>query len=312
MDKPVIINPLLLASAVTTLSRPQKALESKWFYDARGSKLFEAITRLPEYYPTRTEIQVLQANADRLASLLPDDSVLVELGSGASVKTRILLNAFTRLAAYVPLDISASFLQLTAASLRIDYPRLPIIPMVADFMAELKVPEEIGKRDLIVFFPGSTIGNLNNNDAIALLKRIRALDRVTAMVLGADLVKDTSTLIAAYDDASGTTAAFNRNILSRLNREVGATFRPDEFNHLARWNAQEARIEMHLLSRRTQSVSIGSYEFEFDSGETIHSENSHKYTYDRLKRLVSSAGWHLSEHMTDDAEFFSVNLLIPQ
>lgn len=312
MDKLVVTNPLLLASAITTLSRPQKALESKWFYDARGSELFEAITALPEYYPTRTEIKILRSNAHRMASLIPDESALVELGSGASIKTRILLSAFTKLAAYVPLDISETFLRDTAASLRIDFPMFAITPVVADFMIDFRMPEDIGARDLIVFFPGSTIGNLTHTDAVALLKRIRALDGVKAMILGADLVKNPDTLIAAYDDASGVTAAFNRNLLHRLNREVGATFRPKEFDHQARWNADESRIEMHLSSRVAQTVSIASHYFEFESGESIHSENSHKYTREKLMELANRAGWDLTDHITDEAEYFSVNVLVPQ
>lgn len=312
MDRLVVSNPQLLASAVDTLSRRQKALDSKWFYDVRGSELFEDITVLPEYYPTRTEVQILRAHAEHLAALVTDNTALVELGSGASVKTRILLDAFDQLAVYVPLDISGSFLRSAAASLQSDFPNLDITPVVADFMANLPVPEEIATRDLVVFFPGSTIGNLTQISAGTLLKRIRSMGRVRALILGADLVKSPDTLTAAYDDAAGVTAAFNRNLLYRLNREVGATFRPDAFDHQARWNTEQSRIEMHLVSRAEQSVGIGTHHFEFAKGESIHTENSHKYTRESLGVLADLGGWNVSDHLTDERGRFSVNVLTPK
>lgn len=311
MDKPTIDNIALLRSATASLSASPKTLESKWFYDAQGSDLFEQITALPEYYPTRTEISILRAQARTLSEMVPDGAALIEIGSGASVKTRLLLEEMPQLSAYAPLDISADFLGEVAKSLRVDYPTLSIHPIFADFMNDLSLPDIFAGRDLVLFFPGSTIGNLTPDQAVDLLGRLRKLGRVSALILGADLVKDPDTLIAAYDDAAGVTAAFNRNLLARLNREAGATFEPEAFAHEARWNAEAARIEMHLVSLRNQTVSLGARDFDFAMGESIHTENSHKYTRASLTELGAQAGWQLTHWLTDADAAFSVSVLRP-
>ncbi|MBO9465623.1 L-histidine N(alpha)-methyltransferase [Tropicibacter sp. R15_0] len=311
MDKPVITHSQLASSAIETLSRPQKALEAKWFYDHRGSELFEAITQLPEYYPTRTEIAILEDKAAQLARFVRDGGVLMELGSGASVKTRILLDALPRLGAYMPLDISGEFLQLSAAQLRRTYPGLQVTPIVADFMQALPPLPGAAHQPVTVFFPGSTIGNLEPETAIALLQRIRNLPQVHALILGADLIKEESRLIAAYDDAQGVTAEFNLNLLRRLNFEAGANFELAGFGHEARWNAEQARIEMHLVSSRTQEVQIGAERFRFETGESIHTENSHKYSHASLSQMAEQSGWQLAQSFTDANKDFSVSVLAP-
>lgn len=315
MDKPLISNQALASSAVATLTRRQKALDSKWFYDTRGSELFEAITVLPEYYPTRTEIDILRKNAAALAAHVPDDGAIVELGSGSNVKIRILLDAAQNLALYTPMDISSEFLHDMAADLQPDYPHIRIVPVAADFMAPISLPGEIASREKVVFFPGSTIGNLSQFDAMSLLSRIADMGhnggRIGALILGADLVKDPSVLVPAYDDAAGVTAAFNINLLIRLNNEAGATFDPETFRHEARWNASASRIEMHLVSNINQTVMVGGHSFDFRAGESIHTENSHKYTRETLSLMAQGAGWAVDKFLTDDAGMFSVSVLKP-
>lgn len=311
MDTVIETNRELLISARKTLSQSQKTLESKWFYDVRGSELFEEITELDEYYPTRSEIGILRKSAESLANIVPSGAAMVELGSGASVKTRILLDAFEELHTYAPLDISGEFLQDVAAKLQGDYPHLNITPLVADFMSEIALPEELNNRDLIVFFPGSSIGNLTQHEAIALLHRVRSIGRVKALILGADLIKAPDVLVAAYDDAAGVTAEFNRNLLYRLNKEAGGTFDTDAFIHQARWNPMQSRIEMHLVSQKEQTASLGAHEFTFREGESIHTENSHKYSRDMLSILAEAAGWTMTEFVTDADDRFSVSVLVP-
>ncbi|MFY0616147.1 L-histidine N(alpha)-methyltransferase [Shimia sp.] len=311
MDKQTVTDPNLLASALQTLSNRQKVLDPKWFYDHRGSELFEDITKLPEYYPTRTETAILSTHARRIAANITDGAVLIELGSGASVKTRLLLDAAPQLATYAPVDISAQFLQGVAAQLQTDYLSLEVTPIVADFMSPISLPAHLLDRDLIVFFPGSTIGNLTSDAAIGLLRSVRDLGRVRAMVVGADLAKDATVLVDAYDDATGTTAAFNKNLLYRLNREAGANFDVEKFHHEARWNEDLSRIEMHLVSRTTQIVDLGGRSFHFMEGESIHTENSHKYTRNSLSELAEAGGWYVTDWLTDPQDLFSVSVLVP-
>lgn len=276
------------------LSKSQKSLSPKWFYDAEGSRLFEDITLLPEYYPTRQEAALLRDLAPGLAARFGENAVLVEFGSGASEKTRILLDAAPTLAAYVPIDISPDALAQAAASVGEAYPDLEVAPFVGDFL-NLEALPELGRGRRIGFFPGSTIGNLDPDEAVAFLTAARErLGRGSLFILGIDLVKDPATLIAAYDDAQGVTAAFNRNVLVRANAELGADFDADAFDHVALWNADLSRIEMHLRSRRTQRVHIGDSVIGFVAGETIHTENSRKFTRDSLTALVEAAGWSLS------------------
>ena len=311
MDRPTATNPDLLQAAVSGLTGPEKSMDPKWFYDATGSALFEDITRQPEYYPTRTETAILTENIARLATHVPRGSVLVELGSGASVKTRILLDGLGGLAAYLPLDVSETFLHETATQLAHHYPDLPIRPIVGDFMSLPDLPDDYAEHAKVAFFPGSTIGNLEPHRAQNLLSSIRHWPKIHAFVVGIDLVKDVGTLIRAYDDAAGITAAFNLNLLERLNREVGATFDPARFRHEARWNAELARVEMHLVSRVDQTVEIGPATARFNAGDSIHTESSHKYTHTAFATMARMSGWRLDTFLTDDAGLFAVTVLLP-
>ena len=297
------------AELVAGLLQPQKAVSPKWFYDAEGSRLFEDITRVAEYYPTRQEASLLKALAPRLTRDFGDDAVLVEFGSGASEKTRILLDAAPKLAAYVPIDISPDALHQAADSVNEDYPSLKVAPVVGDFLDLPPLPElGLGRR--IGFFPGSTIGNLDGEAAVEFLKVARArLDTGSLFILGVDLVKAPELLVAAYDDAEGVTAAFNKNLLVRANAELGADFDLDAFEHLALWNEAESRMEMHLRSTRDQRVTIGEAVVPFLKGETIHTESSRKYTRDSVTRLAESAGWTVALFETSSEPSVAVVLL---
>ncbi|MFP4126802.1 MAG: L-histidine N(alpha)-methyltransferase [Alphaproteobacteria bacterium] len=303
--------PELVAAVLEGLAAHPKRIASKWLYDARGSRLFDRICELDAYYPTRTETQILKANAAPLAAFVPAGAALVELGSGSSAKTRILLDALDDLAVYVPVDISAEHLRHAAAELAADYPQLPVWPVVGDFTAGLNLPHELDDTPKLLFFPGSTLGNLEPEDAVALLRRLGEVANVAGFVIGIDLEKDVARLRAAYDDPEGVTAAFNTNLLVRLNRELDATFDPAAFAHAARWNAERRRIEMHLVSRCAQEVRVAGRRFAFAEGESIHTENSHKYTLDGFAELATRGGWRTRERWLDDAALFSVHLLVP-
>jgi dimethylhistidine N-methyltransferase len=295
---------------VAGLSLPQKAIPPKYFYDERGSQLFDAICEVPEYYPTRTEAALLARTAPELAVGLTGVDHLVEYGSGASKKTRIVLDALTALRSYVPMDISEEFLLGVADKLSEDYPRLQVVPLVGDFTAELELPTEVRSGRKAGFFPGSTIGNLGPEGGVDFLKRARRLlGEDAAFVLGADLVKDAGVLRAAYNDRAGVTAQFNLNLLSRINRELGANFDECAFYHNAIWNPEESRIEMHLVSEVAQAVKLNGSTFRFRSGETIHTENSYKFTPAMLEALAASAGWNTDEIWTDREYPFAVALL---
>lgn len=281
------------AELIAGLSQPQKALSPKWFYDTAGSDLFEDITRLPEYYPTRQEAALLRDMAPGLTGHFGDDAVLVEFGSGASEKTRILLDAAPTLRAYLPIDISPAALKAAAASIAEAYPGMEVAPMVGDFLNLAPLPElERGRR--VGFFPGSTIGNLEPDQAVAFLANARErLGASSLFILGVDLVKDPAVLVAAYDDAQGVTAAFNRNVLVRANRELGADFDLDGFSHLALWNAERSRMEMHLRAGRDMTVHVGEAEIAFAAGETIHTESSRKFTRAMVAEMAAASGWRL-------------------
>lgn len=304
---PVALNTELLADAVKGLSAPVKHLSPKWFYDQRGSELFEEITMLDEYYPTRTEAAILLNNAHSLVGLVPDGGALVELGSGASVKTRTLLDAGAHFGAYVPIDISQEFLMATAKDLGARYPDLPIHPVVGDFNAEIALPLAVRDLPKVGFFPGSTIGNLEPKEAIGLLSWARDWPGMQRFILGADLIKGQDELIAAYDDARGVTAAFNLNLLVRLNREAGATFDITAFDHEARWMGD--RIEMHLVARNAHTVTLGGQSIAFEKGESIHTESCRKYTHDDLESLARASGWRLEHVLTDARNRFAVAVL---
>ncbi len=301
----------MLADAVAGLTAQPKRLSPKWLYDRRGSELFEEITGLPEYYPTRTETAILRDHAAALGRLVPPGGALVELGSGASVKTRLLLDAAPHLGAYVPVDISADFLHLAAADLRRRYPALDVVPVVGDFTGRVRLPAAVASLPKAGFFPGSTIGNLEPAAARDLLAHARAWPGMAGFVLGVDLVKDPVELVAAYDDAAGVTARFIGNILTRLNREAGAAFDPAAFAYEALWNAGAARIDMRLVSTRAQSVALPGARIDFAAGEPIHVSAARKYTPRSLAALAAAAGWRIDRTLTDPDTRFAVAVLAP-
>lgn len=311
MDGATLPNCDFLTEALAGLGTAPKSMSPKWFYDEQGSHLFEQITQLPEYYPTRTETAILRDQIDTLAGYVPEGAALIELGSGASVKTRLLLDGIAGISTYRPLDISAQFLQDTAEALQTDYPDIEMRPMVADFMTDIAPAPTLSDRPNVVFFPGSTIGNLTADQAITLLSRVREWPGVTAFILGADLVKSADVLVPAYDDAAGVTGAFNLNMLARMNRELNADFDLNAFEHVALWNMGFSRIEMHLRSTCDQTVTIGGRAITFAAGETIHTENSRKFTPLTLRDMARQAGWRIAELVTDPDNLFAEAVLIP-
>jgi len=291
------------------LSQVQKTIPCRWLYDERGSELFEEITVLPEYYPTRTETGILSQYAAEIADHVGPHATVVEYGAGASVKTRILIDALEELTTYIPVDISAEFLQTSAASLQEDYPDLHIEPVVADFLSTVELPEKSIKGARVGFFPGSTIGNLKSSEITGFMQRAREdLGTGAQFVLGADLKKDPNILIPAYDDSAGITSEFNLNLLRRINGELDANFDVSSFNHEARWNDDDARIEMHLVSERDQSVEISGKIFDFRQGETVHTENSRKFEIEALENLIGQCGWQMADSWVDKDSLFSVLL----
>ncbi|MDZ4702099.1 MAG: L-histidine N(alpha)-methyltransferase [Rhodothermales bacterium] len=300
-----------LSDVLEGLERPQKTLPAKYFYDETGSQLFEAICELKEYYPTRTEVAIMQRYIDEIVALLGPRCLLIEYGSGSSLKTRILLDRLVEPAGYVPIDISGDFLQEVAAALADDYADLRIEPVSADYTRPFTLPDiQPPPRRRVVYFPGSTIGNFEPAGAVAFLKRAaRVCGPGGGLLIGVDLQKDIHVLEAAYDDARGVTAAFNKNMLYRINCELGADFDPDRFHHRAVYNRDEGRIEMHLVSQEAQSVTISGRQVDFDRCETIHTENSYKYTPAQFARLAAQAGFAQQRVWTDDASYFSVQYL---
>jgi len=299
------------AAVIAGLSAPYKTLPCKFFYDAEGSRLFDRICELPEYYLTRTEFGILRSRAPEIAALLGPEVRLVEFGSGAGVKIRLLLAALERPAAYIPVDISRRHLVAAASDLARDFPKLQIAPVCADYTAPFTLPRVAGTvRGTAGFFPGSTIGNFTPTEALGFLAGAHhLLGSGAALVIGVDLPKDETVLHAAYNDSAGVTAAFNLNLLRRINRELGGTFEIGDFAHEARWNPERGRVEMHLVSRRRQSVRIGTHRFDFAPGESIHTENSYKYGLDRFRALADDAGYVPVEAWTDPDRLFSVHLL---
>ncbi len=306
-----VLNQALIGEAVAGLTEGSKSLPPKWLYDERGSELFERITGLSEYYLTRTEADILRRHAGRLGELVPAGGALVELGSGASIKTRYLLDAGPHFGAYVPVDISGEFLHRTAGDLRRRYPDLQITPHFGDFSAPLELPKTVLDVPKVGFFPGSTIGNLDPAAAQALLRNARAWPGIEGFILGVDLVKDVDELVAAYDDAQGVTAEFIANILARLNREAGANFDLDAFTYEAIWNTEAARIDMRLVSALEQTVDLPGARIDFAAGEPIHVSASRKYTSDSLAALATSAGWHVAQTFTDAENRFVVAFISP-
>jgi dimethylhistidine N-methyltransferase len=298
------------ADVVAGLSADPKQLLPKYFYDETGSQLFEEITQLPEYYLTRTELQILHDKAPAIAALIPRDAVLVELGAGSAIKAKILLEAAPQISAYVPVDISAEFLGSEAAKLSRDIPRVAVHPVATDFTKPFELPAALQGRPRVGFFPGSTIGNFEPHEAAELLKQAgRILGPEALLIIGADLVKDRDVLHAAYNDAAGVTAKFNLNLLARINRELGADFNLGAFEHHACYNTERSRIEVYLASRRRQKVHVAGKTFDFRAGETIHTENSYKFTIKSFGALVRGAGWDPRAVYTDAKQYFSVNVL---
>ncbi len=304
------INSQFATDVIAGLAACPKHIPPKYFYDVRGSELFEAITDQPEYYPTRTETAILRDNAAEIARYFPDDAVLVEFGAGSAAKARIIMQASRKVSAYVPVDISADFLAREAARFERELPELKIFPVAADFMQGFDLPIELGSRARIGFFPGSTIGNFEPHEAARFLHHAaRLLGAGATLIIGVDLVKDAEVLRAAYNDSAGVTAAFNLNLLHRMRDELAAEVDVGSFRHYAFYNRERWRIEMHLASCHAQTIRVCGKTFDFRRGETIHTENSYKYTSDSFRALAAGAGWRPAEAWTDPQRYFSVHAL---
>ena len=308
------VDPAVRDEVLRGLLAERKTLPPKLFYDARGAELFERICELDEYYLTRTELAILRAHVDEIAALAGPRVALVEYGSGAGVKVRLLLDAFaaagTTVGAYVPIDISREQLAAVATQLAAEYPGLPVQPVCADYTAPLRLPDLPQRARRIAFFPGSTIGNFHPTEAAAFLRRVRrTVGPDGALVLGVDRRKDAATLNAAYDDRAGVTAEFNLNLLARLNRELGADFDLARFRHRAFFASEPSRVEMHLESTEPQTVHVAGVPVRFARGETIWTESSYKYDLPRLHRLASSAGFVVRRRWTDEDRNFWVVFL---
>jgi len=297
-----------LSDVLDGLGRAQKSIPAKYFYDQRGCELFDDICELPEYYPTRTELQLMDDHAGEIADCIGPQCMLIEFGSGSSVKTRNLLNALENPAAYVPVEIAREHLEQTAAGINRAYPALEVLPVCADFTGYFELPESSSPpRRKVVYFPGSTIGNLETPDACNLLRSISFMAGASGgMLLGFDLQKDTATLEAAYNDTAGVTAAFNLNLLHRINEELGGNFEVDRFAHHAFYNEQANRIEMHLRSKSAQTVTIAGEAYEFTAGESILTEYSHKYDLNELAATAATCGLKLAKTWTDARNYFAV------
>ena len=295
------------ADVLAGLAQRQKTLPSRWLYDQRGSELFEEITRLDEYYLTRTETAILRAHAREMAGLLGEGAVLLEYGAGAAIKTEILIDALQRPRIYAPIDIAADFLAETVERLRHRFPELRTRPIIADFTADFDIPADVPARRRAAFFPGSTMGNLRQPEAAALLRRMRRhVGERGRAIIGLDLRKDVETLIAAYDDKRGVTAEFNLNLLARINHELGGDFALDAFAHEARWNESELAIEMRLVSLKPQLVSVAGSGFAFAQGETIHTETCRKFELQGFSEAARRCGWRVDKLWSDPAELFAV------
>lgn len=296
------------ADVLAGLSEAQKAIPARWLYDDAGSQLFEDITKIPEYYPTRAETEILERRGEEFAQLIGPGRAVVEFGSGSSVKTPLLLRAIDP-AGYVPLDISGDFLRAAAAELAGQFPDLPIHPVEADFMRKVALPDDITDLPKLGFFPGSTIGNLVARTAVDLLRTMReTLGESAQLLIGMDLIKDRAVLEAAYDDAGGVTAQFNLNLARRINRELDGNIPVEDLRHVARWNDDFARIEMHLEAQRDLEFQIAGRDFAMVKGETIHTENSHKFDRRSSATLLLAGGWTPMHRWTDRAERFSLIL----
>jgi dimethylhistidine N-methyltransferase len=295
------------AALLAGLSARPRAISPQWFYDAAGSQLFEQICQQPAYYPTRVELVLLERHAVELARHIGPGAEVVEFGAGASRKVRLLIAALDTPAGYVPVDISGDHLLAALASLRVEHPGLDIRPVIGDFTQALDLPPARGRR--VGFFPGGSIGNFEPSRAQRLLQRMAAQLTGGWLIVGVDLVKDPQALHAAYNDPAGVTAAFNLNLWARANREAGADFDLGQWWHSALYNPRHHRIEMHLVSRRAQRVSIAGRAFEFAEGDSVHTEDSYKYSLAGFQDLARLSGWEPRQAWTDDEQRFSVHLL---
>ena len=296
------------ADVLAGLAQPQKAVPARWLYDDAGSDLFEEITRLPEYYLTRAETEILRGRCEDFRRLIEPGRAVVEFGSGSSVKTPLLLDCIAP-AAYVPLDISGDFLRAASADLAARFPGLPVHPVEADFLREVELPEAVEGLPKLGFFPGSTIGNMVARTAVDLLRSMRAtLGAGSQLLIGMDLIKDVAVLEAAYDDAQGVTAEFNLNLARRINRELGGTIPVGRLRHVARWNDTFARIEMHLEALQDIAFEVSGRRFSMAGGETIHTENSHKFDLRSQNTLLLAGGWTPACRWLDSEGRFSLIL----
>ncbi len=298
------------AALLAGLSAPAKSIPCRFLYDAAGSALFERITELPEYYPTRTEAKILAERAVEIAEGAAPGNVLIEFGSGSSLKTELLLAEMHQIYAYVPIDISEAALREAQARIGKRFPNLRVMALCGDFSRPLALPPEIKGRPRLGFFPGSTIGNLEEAAAVKLLATMaKSLGQGSRLIIGADLKKDVRRLIRAYDDDAGVTAAFNLNLLKRANRELDTDFDVSQFDHLATYNDRHGRVELFLVSQADQSVNVLGRQIDFAAGERIHTEHSHKYDIEGFHALAAKAGWRPIEVWTDPERLFSVHVL---
>ena len=302
----------MLEEVIAGLSKDQKTLPSKFFYDERGSKLFDDITELEEYYPTRTERKILKENVEEIAEYLGEKVLLIEPGSGSSSKTKILLGNMENICCYIPMDISGDYLYKVAEQLRLEFPSIHILPLSADYTKPFELPESRPDARKVVFYPGSTIGNFKMEKVEQFFKIIHdIIEDDGAFLIGADLKKEISVLEAAYNDSKGITAEFNKNILIHLNKELGTSFNTDLFDHKSIWNEEKGRIEMHLFVQEDHFVQVGEKTIYFKEGESIHTENSHKYTLSEFADMVSD--WFVVKKVwTDEKDYFSLQYLEPR
>lgn len=299
----------MLAEVLEGLKKPQKTLPSKYFYDEVGSKLFDEITGLEEYYPTRTEWKILENNINEIGSYLGNNILLIEPGSGSSDKTRVLLDNLDAICCYIPIDISGDYLQKVADKLQQEYPFIQIIPLQTDYTHSFELPASSPVARKVVFFPGSTIGNFNLETVKRFLQVIAEIVKGDgALLIGVDLKKDVEVLEAAYNDAKGVTADFNKNILHHINKELDSNFDSELFAHRANWNEDKGRMEMHLFCLKDHQVNINGHIISFQKGESIHTENSHKYSLQEFEEIVSP-WFKVRKVWTDEESLFSVQYL---
>lgn len=301
-------DPQFRIDVLNGLRGPRRAIPARWFYDERGSELFDDITRLPEYYPTRTETSLLQSASADLAARIGPGTAVIEFGAGSATKTPLLLKAIAP-SAYVPIDISGDYLRSSADILQSSFPALEVIPVEADFTGDVALPKKLGASERLGFFPGSTIGNFVPRSSVDLLRHMRGiLGEGAKLLIGFDRIKADEVLIPAYDDASGVTAAFNLNLLHRINRELDGNIPVDAFVHDVRWNDMQSRIEMHLRCARDVRFTVAGEAFAMQAGESIHTENSHKYDLRGLRLLLRAGSWTPIADYSDPNEWFTLVL----